>query len=152
MSARPSNEIVLETYLAALIPELVGRIDDTLPADRATWSSNGFVTYAVVGGSGEPELRQRRPVFRVECFATNVDSLLVPWGKATALAEAIRDLGERRARGLVLGNQAPTGPAAFSPFVVTNFLVLVEPRRIPDDAASYARVALDVELWWSPLS
>lgn len=147
---RPHNEDALKAYLSALVPSVSGLIGTTLPEARATWSASGFVRMLVVGGSGAGELLQRRPVFRLECFANAGDSPIPPWSKATALAEDIRELGERRARGVVLGNQSPAA-AAFLPFVITNFLVLSEPRPLPGDVAAYARVTLDVELWWSPV-
>ena len=148
MVARPNNDIVLKAFLRAFVPELAtgSLVAARLPADRTVWAASGFVTFLSVGGVYRPELVQRRPVYTLSVWANAGDSARPPWGKANELAEAIREVADNR-KG---GNVRPVGPNTHGRFIVSNFVVLNEPRKITGDESAYARFDLDVELWWSP--
>lgn len=153
MPNRPTSDLVLRAFLTANVPAVLNRVAAVLPEDRTTWRDFGFLQFASIGGTPEPGLQQRRPVYSLRAYATAPDSASArpDWAKANALIEEIITLEEKRNR-LAGGFARPVLPAAFTGAIVQNFVIHSEPRRIPGNPTGYARFDLDVELWWTPLA
>ena len=145
---RASTELVAIAWLKGTLGDIVAT---TLPKPAAdgtySWADTGFCTLTVVGGDSDMYVPIRRPVVAVDCWAVNPGSQKPPWNKAGQLAEAIQagcyevqDIP----RLLVLPGDCP-------PARVLSAYTAYEPRRVPDDASSYARYTLGLTLHWTEL-
>lgn len=147
MPYRPTTELVAMTWLKGC-PALASGVATDLP-DLTTWpqilGGQGFVTIASVGGSRPPDLPRVDAVVSVDCWAAVASSSKLPWARANQMAEEI-------AGWLFLQTQSAVKvdlPASYTDALVLFALVLAEPRRIPDDAANYAHMTMDVQITWS---
>jgi hypothetical protein len=139
-----SAELVASAWIATIPGFTADGVSSQLPADETTWAANGYVVVPVtVGGSPHPTVPMQRPVLQVECWATNIASTRLPWGKASNLAEQIRiatyDRSGAFARLLNLEGGYP-------PARVTSARVLTHPQRIWADTGDYAGFRLNLEL------
>ena len=139
----PSSDLVTVAYLSMLGLPADG-IDTDLPADPATWSTNGFAQVTAVGGSPDIYVPVYQPAVQVDVWCTRVGSELPPWNQAGHLAgqlvAATYDTDNL--------NVSPTLPAGFRPVRVLSAFPLSEPRRVMGDPAGFARVTLDLALRW----
>jgi hypothetical protein len=148
LTLRASTELVATAWLKGLLGDIVAT---TLPKPGAdgtvSWADTGFATLAVVGGDSDMYVPMRRPVVAVDCWAVNPGSQKPPWNKAAMLAETIQagcyDVQDIP-RMLVL-------PDGYPPARVLSAWTAYEPRRVPDDASSYARYTLGLSLAWTEL-
>lgn len=144
-----TTELVAQAWIAS-IPGFPAGVGQQLPSDDSTWSQQGYVTVAVVGGSPDVDVPVKKPVIQVDCWATNPGSNKPPWGQANNLAEQIRaacyDVTAfgRELRPQINGVIYPTAKALAA-------YVLTEPRRIYDDAGDYARFQFDLQIHWVTL-
>ncbi|MFF4552712.1 hypothetical protein [Streptomyces sp. NPDC001422] len=137
----PTLHATPELVTTAWLKTVVGdRVATTLPKPGAegslSWASGGFVTHVVAGGASNIYVPLRTPVMGLSCWAANPGSQKPPWNQAATLAESIvaacLDHPNVPRRTLALPNGYP------SVQVMSAYLV-GDPRRIPDDASSYAR-------------
>lgn len=144
MTAPPAvatNELVAAAWLRT-VPG-VGNAGHTLPRDVTTWATTGFVQAVTSGGSSSIYLPMHTPAVRIDCWAASATSGRPPWGKANALAEAIRTACLNHPAFPV----AVTLPGSLRARVHTAYL-LGEPQRVPDDIASCARYTFPLALGW----
>lgn len=143
LAVRPTTDLVAVAWLKGVAGVPSGSVATTVPSDNSTWAASGFVQVTTVGGSPEPHMPLRVPVVSVDCWAVNPDSGRPPWGKASTLAELVRDgtLAADVGRTVAL----PVGGLSAR---VLSVYALGEARRILDDDASYARYSLDISLAW----
>ncbi|MFE9391707.1 hypothetical protein [Streptomyces sp. NPDC006784] len=148
VTPRANSELVAVAWLGSAAGIDPGQVATTLPSDASTWADDGFLQVTPgIGGSMQLHYALREPVVQVEAYAVNVNSGKPPWGKAASLMEAVvaatyDEAGMQRTLTL-----RPGFPQAR---VLTAHL-LTEPRRMPDDAASYARYVTDLALHWIEL-
>lgn len=134
---RATPELVTTAWLKTVVGD---RVATTLPkpsADGSTsWADGGFVTHVVAGGSSNIYVPLRTPAMGVSCWAVNPQSQKPPWGQAANLAEAIV------AACLDHPNVPKTTlalPGGYPSVQVKSAYTVGDPRRITDDASSYAR-------------
>jgi hypothetical protein len=130
-------ELVTTAWLKTVVGD---RVATTLPKPGSdgspSWADGGFVTHVVAGGSSNIYVPLRTPVMGVSCWAVNLDSQKPPWGQAANLAEAIvaacldHDNVPRTRLAL---------PGGFPDVQIKSAYTVGDPRRITDDASSYAR-------------
>lgn len=115
------------------------------------WADTGFVQFiAVIGGTPGMYVADRNPVVQVDFWAVNPDSGLPPWGKARDLAElVIADTYE--ASGFGARDVSSLMPSGYAGAAVRNAYPTTEPRKVPGDAGSFARLTLDLALTWVEL-
>lgn len=138
---RATTELVGQAWLRGVVGDIVAT---TLPRGNATWAASGFVTLATVGGAAGLYVPLRSPVLSVTCWAVAPSSNKPPWNKATALAEQIQAAtydSDATPRLLTL-------PANYPHARVLSAYTAYEPRRVPDDEASYARIEFGLALNW----
>lgn len=154
MPLNPNSDLVAEAWLAGVPGLSASMVSTTLPQDQSVWSTNGFVTVSVIGGSPDLYLPVRQPVIQVDCWAVNPNSPRPPWGKANSLAEAIRSHVEA---GPGPGNHSRLltfSQGDYRGAIVMAAIMRTEPRRaiaggmMPNDGNSYARYLFDLELRW----
>ncbi|MCX5522200.1 hypothetical protein OG342_04865 [Streptomyces bobili] len=129
-------ELVATAWLKTVVGD---RVATTLPKPSAdgslSWTDGGFVTHVVAGGASNIYVPLRTPVMGVSCWAANPDSQKPPWGQASNLAEAIV--------AACLDHpaipQTLTLPGDYPGVQVKSAYTVGDPRRITDDASSYAR-------------
>lgn len=133
---RSTPELVTTAWLKTVVGD---RVATTLPKPGAdgtlSWADGGFVTLVVAGGSSNIYVPLRTPVMGLSCWAANPGSQKPPWNKAATLAEAIV------AACLDHPNipQTLTLPDGYPGVQVKSAYLVGDPRRITDDASSYAR-------------
>lgn len=144
MAHPPNAELLMVAWIKSLsgIPE--GGVATKLPSDPAMWAAAGFVQVGVVAGSPEVHTPLRGPVVQIDCWANNINSEKVPWGKASALAETIVNACYKNNQQRVFGM-----PVGFTAARLLCVWPLIEPRRIPDDEAGFARVSVDLAVRWT---
>lgn len=132
---RANHELVATAWLRTIVGD---RVATTLPKDIASWVESGFCTLDTVGGSPNMYLPIREPVMSVDCWAVNPASQKPPWGKASALAQAI----QAACWDHPAIPQALTLPAGYPPVQIKSAYLTGDPRRVTDDASSYARYSI----------
>lgn len=144
VTLRATPELVAIAWLKGIVGD---RVSTTLPrssASNSTWAASGFVTVATVGGVPDMYVPMRNPALSVDCWATNPESNKPPWGKASWLADLIL-------AGCLDHEGTPrllTLPGAYPQARVLSAHPVYEPRRVPDDEASYARMNLGLLFHW----
>jgi len=138
---RATTELVAVAWLKGIVGDIVAT---TLPRDATAWAETGFVTLAAVGGGANPYVPLRSPVVGVDCWAVNPTSGRPPWNKAAWLAETIQGGCYDTAHT----SRLLTLPAGYPAARVLSAYTAYEPRRIPDDASSYARFGFGLALHW----
>jgi hypothetical protein len=141
-----SSELVAIAWLKGVVGDNVATTLPKPAADGTTgWADTGFCTITVVGGDSDMYVPMRRPVVSVDCWAVNPTSQKPPWNKAGQLAERIQGAcydAQDIPRLLLL-------PGGYPPARVLSAFTSYEPRRVPDDASSYARYTLGLNLHWT---
>ena len=132
---RATPELVAEAWLKTVVGD---RVATTLPKDNSSWAASGFVTLVTAGGTPNAYVPLREPVIGVDCWANNPQSQKPPWNKAAALAEAI----QAACYDHPAIPQPVTLPAGYPAALVRSAYTTGEPRRIHDDASSYARYSI----------
>lgn len=143
-SLHPNSEQVAVAWLKG-ITYLGSRVATELPRDLTTWSASGFTTVAAAGGAAPLYVPLRTPVLGVQAVAVAPGSGRPPWNQAAAMAEAIvaATLDHKNVPRRVT---MPSGD--YAPAFVRSAYLVAEPRRVPGDAADYARFSLDLVLDW----
>lgn len=149
MSLLATTELVALAWIASIPGLTADVVDLQLPADETTWAENGAIVVPTsVGGSPQSAVPIRRPVCQVECWATNPNSDVLPWGKANQLAEQVVAASFDR---VAIARQvtATIGGVSYPPVKVSGAQVLTEPRRVWSDAGDYAGYLFDLLLTWA---
>lgn len=153
MSLHPTSKLVTLAWLEGVPGLSAGLVGDTVPDDASTWSTSGYTQLVgIVGGSPGMYVPEREPVATVDLWAVNPDSGLPPWNKANQLAEhIIADTYDTDGNGP--GNRVVTAnlPSGYAGAYVQAVYVLTEPRPVPNDQGSYARLTMDIALKWVEL-
>lgn len=143
MSHLPSAELVAVAWLKTVagVPETA--VATTLPGDSASWSASGFVQVRTVAGNPNPDVPLRTPVVQADAWANNADSQKTPWGKASAIAEAIV-----AGAYAFLAPRLLVMPVGFHDARLLSVWPVTEPRRMLGDEAGFARVSVDFAMSW----
>ncbi|RAJ70280.1 hypothetical protein K378_01445 [Streptomyces sp. Amel2xB2] len=145
---RANTELVAVAWLRSLDGIEPGQVATTLPSKTADWAENGFLQVTPgIGGSMQLHYALREPVVQVEAYAARLDSGKPPWNVAASLMEAVV-AGTYDEANL---QRTLTLPGAFPAARVLTAHFVSEPRRMPDDVASYARYVADLALHWISL-
>jgi hypothetical protein len=145
----PDVTLVVDAWLRSVAPLPASCIGPTLPAARTTpapaWVTQGFLQHTSVGGAPDKDVPLRRSVVQVDAWAVSLDTRAVPWGRASALLEAVLDAcWDDTTQQTTL-----TVPDGYSPPVLRTVRALGEPVRVPSDDAGFARFRADLELVWT---
>lgn len=145
---RANSELVAVAWIAS-IPGFTAGVAAQLPQDTSQWTSTGFVTVTVVGGSPHTYLPVRRPVVQVDTWATQSSTpgrttSKPPWYKANTLAEWIVAETYETDRVCRLLTLKPSYPKAR----VLTLHPLTEPRRVFGEQVGIARFTVDLWLHW----
>jgi hypothetical protein len=140
----PGNDRVAVAFLKSYLG--LESIASTLPTDATRWQATGFIQAQTVGGSPDRSVPRAEPVVRVDAWANSGQSNKTPWGRAEALAEAVRRAviefpTEAYGQTLDLG-------ADFRNVRVLSVWPISEPRRVENDPSGYARFTSDFALSW----
>ncbi|OKI16627.1 hypothetical protein [Streptomyces sp. CB03911] len=138
---RASTELVATAWLRGIVGDIVST---TLPRDNSSWAASGFVVVATVGGTAGLYVPLRSPVVSVDCWAVASSSNRPPWNKAAFLAERI----QAACYDIDATPRLLTLPANYPQARVLTAYTTYEPRRVPDDEASYARLNFGLTLNW----
>lgn len=125
-----------------------GMVATSLPSDNSVWTASGFVQVGpVVGGNPDMYYARRVAVVQLSCWANNLNSNKVPWGKANNLAELIT--------GFIYANQDQanikeelTLRPGFAKARVNSAHFLTEWRKITEQEGQYARYDADLQVTW----
>ncbi len=145
VTLRATTELVAVAWISDVFDTPM--VSTNLPKDQTSWEDNGFVVVTTVGGAPHMYLPVRNPVVQIDCWAVNPTKGNPPWGKANNLAEEIQNSFydvQETPRDLVLKEGFP-GARVLSAFT------LMEPRRVYDDEASYARYTMTAQFTWIEL-
>ncbi|MGW6912589.1 hypothetical protein ACWGB8_02005 [Kitasatospora sp. NPDC054939] len=141
ITLRATTELVAVAWLRGVVGDIVAT---TLPRNNSTWAASGFVTVGTVGGTAGMYVPLRSPVVSVDCWAVSPSSGRPPWNKAALLAEQVQaGCWDHEGTPRLL-----TLPAGFPQARVLSAYSTYEPRRVPDDEASYARINLGLSVNW----
>jgi hypothetical protein len=161
MANRATSEVVAIAWLLGVsgITADADHVGVTLPGrddvtGRLPWEDTGFVQFvAVVGGTPGMYVPERTPVIQLDFWAANLDSGFPPWGKARELAELILADTYDTSGSPGFGNRdvSTLMPDGYNGAYVQSVWPMSEPRRVPNDAGSYARLTMDVSLAWVEL-
>ena len=144
----PNAELVARAWLAQVTGITAGMVSTTLPADKTTWTTDGFITVQCVGGQPSIDYALRGSAIQVDCWANSGTSSRPPWGKAAQLAEKITaGIYARQGQQAVL-TMPVTG---YYQVFVREVIPTQEFRRVPGDDASYARYTADLIVKWTEL-
>lgn len=147
MTLLANSELVAAAWLVQRAGFTSGQVATTLPPDVDAWRAAGFVTVAALpGGLAEVDTPQwRRPVVQVDCWAAPVSSggQRPQWNLAAQLAERVRAATEAQTYG-----SAVTTPTGYGGARVQAVYLTVEPRRVVDDVAGFARFTIDLAVDW----
>lgn len=143
---RPTSRIVTLAWLKLAAPG-VGA-DTALPAVSEATAISGFIRPQIVGGSPDRDVPLRNPVISAECWISpHPVTRKVSWSRAEDLAERLaaavydRQLMNRVLDLSEFGNYAPAR--------VLTGLALTEPRRAEGEPTDWARVDVDLQLFWT---
>jgi hypothetical protein len=138
---RATTELVTVAWLKGVVGDIVAT---TLPRSNASWAASGFVQVATVGGTANMYVPIRQPVMSVACWAGSPESNRPPWNKATWLAEQI----QAACYDVANTPRLLTLPTGYPHARVLSAYTAYEPRRVPDDEASYARINFGLVVNW----
>lgn len=111
--------------------------------DHTTWGGTDWIQVTTgVGGSPRLYTKMRQPVVQIDCWAANETGRAL-WTAAEQLAELVLDLCYLNRPIL------PTMPVGTVPVRIHSVNALTEPHAMPGDADSYARVSMDIGLFWT---
>lgn len=138
---RATTVLVAQAWLKGVVGDIVAA---RLPRDSSTWAASGFVTVTTVGGSNGMYVPLRQPVVAVGCWAVAPESGRPPLGKASQLAERIQAAClDHGATPRLL-----TLPGTYPQARVLSAYTTYDPREVPADEASYARIDMGVTFNW----
>lgn len=138
---RATTELVTQAWVKTVVGDIVAT---KLPRDNTSWSKYGFVTLATTGGNTGLYVPMRSPVVSLDCWGVHPESGRPAWNRATALAERIVAATYDPA----YTPQLVTLPAGYAQARVLTVYPAYEPRRVPDDPGSYARISLGLTVNW----
>lgn len=148
VTPKANTELVAVAWLSSAEGIEAAQVATTLPSNTAAWEANGFVhVVGAVGGSPQLYYALREPVVQVDAYAVNPDSGKSPWAKAASLMELVVAATYDEAglqRVLTLRPGYPQARVLTAHFIS-------EPRRMPNDDASFARYQADLALHWITL-
>lgn len=129
----------LKSFDNGLPTDQVGTV---LPSVNNTdFQDNGFIQVLAYGGTPDAYTFKQESLIQIDTWAFNLNSNKAPWGKALNLAMLIKD-------GLTSAARVVETPAAYNDVYVFEALVRIDPRRITNDEANFARYSMDLELHW----
>lgn len=134
-----NNELVTVGWLKAMLG--ITEVATSLPD---TWSTEGFVTVSDIGGASDIYVPLREPIMTVDCWAVSASSGKAPWNTASNYAESIRAATfdfDNIGKLLTIGTGFPNAR-------VKSVYLTQEPRRVPDDAGSFAHYSMDMYVSW----
>jgi hypothetical protein len=138
-----SPEAVSLAWVASLAG--IPAAGDRLPTDNSTWAASGYVVGVPAGGASNIYYPLHEPVATFQCWASNLNSGMPPWGKARNLVEVIRAETYRHVpRFLTL-----TPGSENARVLQTHFVG--EPRKVYGDLGDYAAYSCDVQFHWVPV-
>ena len=147
MPLAPTNELVVESWLAGVVGLTSSMVATTLPKDSTAWAAKGFVQVVIIGGTPDIDVPIRRPLVQLDFWATGAGtSTKPPWNLAAGLAELVRTGVEFQQYG-----QLVTTREGYFNARVLSAIMRTEPRRVEGDPSGYARYSADVELHWTRL-
>lgn len=144
----PTNVLVTVAWLSQRVPEFVGKnmVGPSLPARDEDWVNGGFITASDDrGGISLVDIPVRRPLMRVDVWASTPSSNVPPLKLAAYYAECIRNATESTA---ALYDRPVTLPNNYLAARVQAAFVVGELRSVKDDPSGYARVTMDLEVDW----
>lgn len=146
MTYVPTPEQVATAWVKTVPGVDATKVATSLPADDAGWATSGFWTVTVFPGAVDLHVPLFSPVVRVDCWAVNLGSTKPPWGRAGSGASAIQwaTYGTAGCRP-----SQPSLAADFHPVRVLQVNSLGSPVRVRLDDAGYARVQVDVQLFYT---
>ena len=142
----PVTDIVAVAFLRTIAGIEPTRVNTTLPKDD-TVVAQGFVQAVSLGGTPDVHLPWRNPVVTATFWAVNPTSGKPPWGKASQMAELVRD-------GCLAHELFPKtlNLSSFGDYMdarVHSAYLISEPHRVPFDEGSYARYESELQLHWT---
>lgn len=142
----PSTFLVAQAWLTGAVPG--PRVGDVLPPADAALRTDGFLRIHVVGGGVDPDVPLRGPVVAVECWVAPPDggTPQPPWLQAEALAARVLAATYDPAQRSQRVDLSAIG--SITPARVLTVTALGEPQRVPDPAAGFARLDLDLLITW----
>lgn len=147
-AALPDGALVADAWLRLVSGLPASCVGPTLPAARRTpapaWVAEGFVQHTVVGGSPVVDVALRRTVIQLDFWAVTLDNRNPPWGRASALAEAVLLAAYGTTHELAL-----SVPAGFAVPRLRTVVPQSEPRKVREDAAGFARFTFDALFTWT---
>lgn len=147
-AAHPDGALVADAWLRLVSGLPASCIGPTLPSARRdpapAWVTEGFIQHTVVGGSPVVDVALRRSVVQLDFWATTIDNRTPPWGRASALAEAVL----LAAYGTMHEIALPV-PAGYRVPRLRTVVPQSEPRKIKEDAAGFARFTFDALFTWT---
>lgn len=141
LALHPNNEMVAVAWIKAMLD--ITSVATTLP-DKESWGEDGFVQVSNVGGESNIYVPMREPILSIDCWGWSANSAKPPWNQANNLAEAIRMASfdyDNAGRLLSL-------PGSYPDARVKSVYLTQEPRRVPDDAGSFAHYQFDMYCGW----
>ncbi|MGW0575119.1 hypothetical protein ACWD25_03935 [Streptomyces sp. NPDC002920] len=135
LQLRATPELVATAWLKTVVGD---RVATMLPKDNASWAASGFCTLVVAGGTPNAYVPLRDPVIGVDCWAVNPQSQKPPWNKAAMLAAAIQAACWDHP-AIPTRVTLPTG---YPQAQVLSAYTTGDPRRVHDDASSYAHYSI----------
>lgn len=149
-----NSELVALAWMLEYVPGFTApMLGTTLPRDPAAWAATGFVqAQTIPGRPASVDLPRRLPVVQVDSWAANVSGNQPPWWKAHGLADRVRIATENEehpwiGKPLSLAGVVPNN-AEYEDAIVWGVYPLIDPTRVPDDPAGYARVTIDLAFDW----
>lgn len=152
MTWHPTSKLVAVAWLKGVPGLSAGLVGDTLPEDNTTWSACGYTQVSTIaGGTPGMYVPTRAPVVQIDFWAVAPDSGLPPWNKANQLAEYVIADTYPPSAGLGNGGSRDVSnllPVDYAGAYVQAVYPMTEPRVVPGDPGSYARLTMDLALVW----
>jgi hypothetical protein len=148
VSYHPNSEQVGVAWIGGISGFVAGMVGTDLPsADNATFAASGFIQVKAVAGQANIYTPLRQPLIQADCWAVNSASGRPPWNRAWHLANTVW------AASLDHPNvpREVTTPDAYLGARVLSVWPQAEPRVVPADLGSYARVTVELNISWAEL-
>lgn len=147
--APPNVELVAQAWIAAYAGIPAGQVATSLPK-VTTWTNDGFLQVrAVVGGSSEPTLPQRRTsVVQLDAWGAKASNTVRPlWGVASVLIERVRIATFNGTQGF--GKPLSMPISGYLPARPLAAYLTREPTRVEGDPSGFARFTCDLAVDWT---
>ncbi len=149
---RPDGALVADAWLRLVSGLPASCVGPTLPAARRTptpdWVVNGFAQHTLVGGAPHPHVPLRRTVIQLDFWAVTLDDRTPPFGVASGIAERVLAAAYETDTPAVHELEL-TVPAGYSAPRLRTVVPIAEPRKVPEDAAGFARFQFDAVFTWT---